>query len=238
MQRIIIIGATSGIGKELAKLYTKDGNKVGVSGRRRQLLNELQQQYPDQIVTECFDVTGTDNITHLESLINKLGGLDVLIYSSGYGDVNKSLDWKTEQSTTQTNVNGFIEIAVYTFNYFVKQGRGQMAAISSIAAVRGNSMAPAYSASKAFMSSYMEGLSVKARKMKLDIHLTDIQPGFVNTKMAKSEMLFWVSSVEKAAKQMYRAIQKKRRKVYITKRWFIIAWLLKWLPYPIFKRIA
>jgi short-subunit dehydrogenase len=244
MQRVIIIGATSGIGKELAKLYTQHGNRVGITGRRQELLDTLQHEFPEQISTECFDVTGPYNIPHLESLINKLGGLDVLIYSSGFGDASKTLDWEIEKRTTLTNVNGFVEIVAYAFNYFVNQGHGQIAGISSIASIRGNSAAPAYSASKAYMSTYLEGLNVKAKKIrnasgiKPDIAITDIQPGFVDTKLAKSKMLFWVAPVEKAAKQIYRAIMEKRRRVYITRRWAIIAWLVRGLPYFIYKRFA
>src|SRR5215510_7572084 len=166
MRRIIIIGATSGIGLELAKLLIKHGDKVGVTGRRRHLLDDLQKQFPSQVETKCFDVMGTDNIIHLESLIEKMNGLDLLIYSSGYGDVSDALDWGIDKQTTLTNVNGFVEIVNHTFNYFVKQGSGQIAAISSIAAVRENSQAPAYSASKAYVSMYMAGLYLKARRIK------------------------------------------------------------------------
>lgn len=243
MQKIIIIGATSGIGRELAKLYIQEGNRVGVSGRRAHLLEELQQEFPLPVVTECFDVTGEHNISHLESLISKLGGLDILVYNSGFGEVSETLDWAIDKLTTQTNVNGFIEIVNYAFNYFVQQGSGQIAATSSIAAVTPNSLAPAYSASKAFMSTYMAGLYLKSIRLKkkdprISIAITDIQPGFVNTKMAKGKILFWQAPVEKASRQIFDAIKRKKRKVYITRRWIIVAWILKWLPYQIIKRMA
>ncbi len=243
MQKIIIIGATSGIGLELAKLYIQNGDRVGASGRRGELLDALHRQFPSRVETECFDVMKSENIAHLESLIKKLGGLDVLIYNSGYGNVSESLDWVIDKQTTLTNVNGFVEIVNYTFNYFVKQGWGQMAAISSIASVRENSQAPAYSASKAYLSMYMAGLYLKALRLKkkdptVNINVTDIQPGFVNTKMAKGKGRFWEAPVEKAAKQIFNAIQKKKRKVYITRRWAIIALALKWLPHFILKRFA
>ncbi len=243
MQKVIIIGATSGIGFELAKLYIQNGNLVGATGRRSELLYKLQELFPAQVITECFDVMGSENIAHLESLIEKSGGLDVLIYNSGYGDISETLDWKLDRQTTQTNVNGFVEIVNYAFNYFVRQGWGQIAATSSIASVRGNSQAPAYSASKAYMSTYMEGLHLKALRIKrkdpkINISITDIQPGFINTKTAKGRGQFWEAPVEKAARQIFNAIQKKKRKVYITHRWAIIAWILKWLPYSILKRFA
>jgi short-subunit dehydrogenase len=243
MQKVIIIGATSGIGFELAKLYAQNGDMVGATGRRNELLQKLKELFPGQVIIECFDVMGNENISHLESLIKGLEGMDLLIYNSGYGDISETLDWQMDRQTTQTNVIGFVEIVNYAFNYFANNGEGQIAATSSIASVRGNSQAPAYSASKAYVSIYMEGLHLKASRLKrkdskTNISITDIQPGFINTKMAKGKGRFWEASVEKAARQIFNAIQKKRRKAYITRRWAIIAWILKWLPYPILKRFA
>src|SRR5258706_12540012 len=126
----------------------------------------------------------------------------------------------------------------WAFNFFVKQGYGQLVIISSIAANRGNSSAPAYSASKAFQSVYFEGLAIKAGKLEKRVTITCIEPGFVRSKMAKSDKLFWVVPVDKAARQIIRAIDKKKRKAYISKRWWLIAKLLRWMPYPVLKRFA
>jgi len=166
-----------------------------------------------------------------------------LVYNAGYGEVSETLDWGIDKQTTLTNVNGFVEIANFTFNYFVKLGSGQIAATSSIAAIRENSQAPAYSASKAYMSMYMAGLHLKARRMKkkdrkISIVITDVQPGFVNTKMAKGKGRFWEASSKKAASQIFNAIRRRKRKVYITRRWALIAWLLKWMPHFILKWFA
>ena len=171
-------------------------------------------------------------------MIQKLGGLDILIYSSGIGEASKELDWATDEKTTKTNVAGFVETANWAFNYFSKQGSGTMAVLSSVAANRGNSWAPAYSASKAFQSNYFEALSIKAKRMKKDIHFTCVEPGFVNTKMAKGTKLFWVVPVEKAARQIIDAIEKKKRKVYVSKRWWLIAKLMRNAPFWIYKRIG
>jgi short-subunit dehydrogenase len=237
-RKIIIIGSTSGIGLQLAKLYLQNGDEVGATGRRNELLQKFQNEFPQQVKTECFDVMEKENLPHLESLVEKLGGMDLLIYNAGFGDVSISLDWEIDRITTLTNVNGFVEIVNWAFNFFVKQGHGHIAATSSIAAIRGNSAAPAYSASKAFMSTYLEGLYIKAGKLKKNIYVTDIQPGFIKTKMAKGKGQFWVASVEKAAKQIYTGIERKRRKLYVTKRWRLIAWALKWMPHAILRKFA
>src|SRR6185436_15433283 len=118
------------------------------------LLDQFQLDYPERIYVSNFDVRGEENIAALTSLIDKMGGMDLLIYNSGFGDPSKTLDWELDKVTYETNVKGFIEIANFAFNYFVKQGHGHFAATSSIASIRGNSWAPAYSASKAFQSVY------------------------------------------------------------------------------------
>jgi short-subunit dehydrogenase len=237
-QKIIIIGATSGIGRKMAEVYIEKGHKVGISGRRLELLQEIKQQFPSQVEYECFDITGNSNISQLDNLINKLGGLNILIICAGTGEPSKELNWEIDKITVATNVSGFVEIANRAFNFFVNQGYGQLVTISSIAANRGSSWAPAYNASKAFQSNYFEGLAIKAKRLNSDVTVTCVEPGFVKTKMAKSDKVFWMVPVDKAAKQIIRAIEKKRRKVYISNRWWIIAKLMRWMPYRIYKRFG
>ena len=238
IKKIIIIGATSGIGRKMAELYSAAGNIVGITGRRKELLDEIENMFPGKIKTECFDVTGNENIERLKALIQKLGGLDILVYSSGFGDLSKQMDWEIDKPTVDTNVYGFIQITNWAFNYFTRQEYGSMAVISSIAANRGNSWAPAYSASKAFQSNYFEALAIKAKKMKKDIGIICIEPGFVNTNMAKGYKKFWVVPLEKAARQIIAGIEKKRQKVYVSKRWWLVARLMRLTPFWLYKKIG
>jgi len=238
-KKIIIVGATSGIGRRMAELYAAKGWRVGITGRRQGLLNELQQQHPEQLAIAGFDITGNENIAHLETLVKKMGGLDLLVISAGTGESSVDLQWKIDKTIVDTNVNGFVEIANWGFNYFAKQGYGQLAAISSVQANRGSSYSPAYAASKSFKSIYLEGLAIKARRLKKNITVTCIEPGFVNTKLANGgDKMFWVVPVDKAARQIIRAIEKKKRKVYISRRWRIVAKLMKWAPYWLYKRFG
>ena len=238
MKRIIIIGASSGIGKELAALYAAEGQLVGITARRAELLHEIKDLHPSNIFTACFDVTAGGSLQHLESLISEIGGLDILLYNAGFGDPSEEIREEVEMATTNTNVVGFVRIISFAFNYFVKQGHGQIALTSSVAALRGNSWAPAYSASKAFMSNYAEGLSIKARKLSKDVVVTDIKPGFIKTKMAKGKGQFWVASQRKASLQIKQAIDRKKRIAYITRRWWFVAQILKVLPFPLYRRMA
>jgi short-subunit dehydrogenase len=239
MKKAIIIGATSGIGKGLAELFAANNYKVGITGRRKELLLELKDENPDAYLTKVLDVTNTRAaIQQLEELIDELGGLDLLVISSGIGEINEALDFEIENKTIDTNIVGFTCIADWTFNYFEKQQSGHLVVISSIGGIRGNHQAPAYNASKAYQINYTEGLRQKAAKLKMPIYITDIRPGLVDTKMAKGEGLFWVMPLEKAVNQIYKAIIRKKKVVYVTKRWHLIAMILKIAPRWIYDRFS
>jgi short-subunit dehydrogenase len=238
MKKAIVIGASSGIGKGLAKLLAANGYVVGITGRRADLLNKIKNENTDKYCIKSFDITKTEIIPQqLEELVNELGGIDLLVICSGTGDINKTLDFSIEKRTIDTNVLGFTAVADWTYNYFEKKKTGHIVAISSIAGLRGNRYAPSYNASKSYQINYLEGLRQKACKSEYSIIITDIRPGFVDTEMAQGNRLFWVSTVEKATKQIYRAIQRKRKVVYITKRWIIIALFLKLLPDWIYNKL-
>jgi short-subunit dehydrogenase len=238
MKKAIVVGASSGIGQQLAVLLAANDYKVGITGRRDQLLLNLQATNPEQFVVSVFDVTDIATVPlQLKQLTDELGGLDLLVLSSGTGKINPTLDTAVEQEINALNVAGFTAVANWTFNLFQKQGFGHFAAITSIAGIRGSRQAPAYFASKAYQINCLEGLRQKAKNTKLPIYVTDIRPGFVDTAMAAGENLFWVAPVEKASLQIYKAIENKRDVVYITQRWRIIAFLFWILPKAIHKKL-
>jgi len=238
MKKAIIVGASSGMGRSLAKLMVENDYLVGITGRRTELLREIKAERPESYKIKTFDITQTQTIIQqLEELTHELGGLDILIICSGTGDLNEKLVFELEKKTIDTNISGFTAIADWTFNYFVAQKQGHFVAISSIAGLLGNSVAPAYSASKAYQINYLEGLRIKAAKSALPLFITDIRPGFVNTPMAKGQGVFWMASADKAALQIFKAIQKKRKVAYITKRWVLIALLFKSLPVRLLEKL-
>jgi len=238
MKKAIVIGASSGIGQGLAKLLVEDGYLVGITGRRTELLEQLQLTAPDRYFTKTFDLTNTNlAVEKLEELTSELAGLDLLILSSGTGNLNPELDFDIDKSTIDTNVTGWTCIANWAFTYFEKQHHGHLVTISSIGGLRGSRQSTSYNASKAYQINYIEGLRQKATKLKEPIYVTDIRPGLINTEMAKGEGLFWVMPVEKAVRQMYRAIKRKKKVAYITKRWGLIAHILKRIPKPVYDRM-
>ncbi len=228
-QRVIIVGATSGIGKACARLLAGKGVKIGITGRRKHLLEELSSEFPDSMIPSAFDATSPDALIHLQELVQKLGGLDLLLFSSGWGQETHVLDETVELKTIALNVTAFTTIIGWAFRYFAEHG-GHIAAISSIAGLRGSRYAPSYGASKAYQINYLEGLWCKAKKEHLPVCVTDIRPGFVDTAMAQGDKVFWSAPPEKAADQILHALRRTRKYVYITKRWSCIAWLVSRLP--------
>lgn len=235
---IIIIGATSGIGKALFENYVTKGNIVAIIGRRTNLLEQLKEEHPSNTIIAKADVTNQLEIGQaIESLLHKLGHIDMAIVCSGVGEINPLLDYSVEKPTIETNVMGWTFVIDMLYNIFEYQKQGHLIAITSVGGLRGEPMSPAYSASKAYQINYMEALRKKAFKDNGNILVTDIRPGLVDTAMAKGDGLFWVMPVEKVARQIYSAIREKKSKAYVTKRWHILASIIKILPYWIYKRM-
>ena len=170
VKRIIIIGATSGIGYEVAKIYWKRGYQLGLAGRRVDRLEEFRKQDPEHIRIKQLDVTAEDAADRLDELIRDLGGMDIFLLSSGIGNQNKYLDTSIEQATIQTNVTGFTRMVLAAYRYFSSQGGGHISVISSIAGTKGLGVAPSYSATKRYQNIYIDALAQLSRMEKYYIY--------------------------------------------------------------------
>lgn len=238
MQTAIVFGATSGIGRSLTEKLIEDGYKVAITGRRLEKLQELQQEYPKNILVKQNDIQQVDEVEKIfDEIVEEFGHVDIVIQSSGVGFINPKFVWEKEDQTIQTNVTGVTKLYTLAYNLFKKQGFGHLVGITSIASIRGNRSAPVYFASKAYQKSYLEGLYIKTKSIKTkQVFITDIRPGFVDTAMALGDGIFWMASLEKATKQIYTAIKKKKRVAYISKRWVLIAFVLKIAPAWLLKK--
>jgi len=237
MKKAIIVGASSGIGEQLAIRLANNGYKVGITARREKNLEELKSSKPESFVVKAFDCSADNNTEKLNELVGELGGLDLLVMCSGIGDMNRHLELEIEQRTNRLNVIAFTEIATWSYKFFQKQGSGHFVNISSMAGIRGSKRSPSYNASKAYQISYLEGLRQKAASTSKPIFVTDIRPGFVKTDILKGKGLFWVATKEKAGKQIIDAIRNKKEVAYITKRWAILAVALSIMPSWIYNKI-
>lgn len=236
-KRIIIIGATSGIGRKVAEVYITQGWKVGVAGRRAEELEALRKQAPDQVFTQVIDVTQPDSPEHLQALIKQVGGMDVFLLSSGIGKQNHDLEPEAELKTAATNVEGFIRMVTTAYHFFVRQGYGHLAAISSIAGTKGLGAAAAYSATKRFQNTYLDAMDQLARMNKLDITFTDIRPGFVATPLLKDDRYPLLMDVTDVAEEIVQAIEKKKRIAIIDWKYRILVFFWRMIPHWLWVRL-
>ncbi|MBT8269443.1 MAG: SDR family NAD(P)-dependent oxidoreductase [Flavobacteriaceae bacterium] len=239
MPNAIVFGATSGIGRSLSDYLIQDNYRIAISGRRIELLEEVRDKRPDQVIVHQLDVQDLDQCRQVfESAVGKLGEIDLIIHCSGIGYENPQLDWSLEADTVKTNVLAATLIYDLAFNLFRKQEKGHLVSVSSIASLRGNRHSPAYFASKAYQVNYLESLYFKSKEVKGGkIFITDIRPGYIDTRMALGDDKFWMSSLEKASRQIYKVIKRKKRRAYITRRWLLISWVLKIVPSWLIKKV-
>lgn len=231
-KRAVIIGATSGIGRALAIELHRRGYIVGLTGRRINRLDELKAQLGDRIHTCYMDVTKPkESIGQLQDLISEMDGMDIIVLNAGVSNFQGTVTWEKERQVIDVNVRGFAALTNFSFEYFKQQGHGHLIGISSIASLFGYGLAAAYNASKAFVNIYLQGYRQRARNSKTNISVTNVLPGFIKSEMTEGKKgMFWVAETDTAAYQLANAIQKKRNYVYLTKRWRLIAWLIKLLP--------
>ena len=229
-KKAIIVGSGSGIGRALAKKLSREGYAVALTGRSLEKLQELQKELPGESLVRQIDVRDTREAIHsLRNLIMALHDLDLMIINAGVLNHNEKLEWHPEEETIQVNVLGFAAAANVAADYFAQKGAGCIVGISSVASHRGSGRSPAYNASKAFVSNYMEGLRQKFSDTP--IRVIDIRPGFVDTEMVRGRKgLFGLISPERAAEEIFRAIQKGKRIAYVPGGWKIVMWFFTRLP--------
>ena len=238
MKKIIIIGATSGIGREVALLLAKQGYTVGIAGRRTEHLEEIHQLYPAQIKAETLDITHPEAVDALHRLIEKTGGMDIFLQSSGIGHQNYNLSPDIELKTAQTNVEGFIRMVTAAYRYFAAQKYGHIAVISSIAGTKGMGAAPAYSATKRFQNIYIDALEQLASMHHLPIAFTDIRPGFVATDLLNDGKHYpLLMRADRTAAHIITAIHHKRRIAIIDWKYRLLVAVWRLLPRWLWKRM-
>lgn len=241
MKRAIVIGASSGIGREVALQLLRQGWTLGVAARRVELLNDLGCAEVEQI-----DVTADDATERLRQLISRLGGMDLFFYASGIGKQNRELSEETELSTVMTNGLGFTRMIGEAYRYFASRqadadseaGWGHIAAITSIAGTKGLGPAPSYSATKAMQGTYLQALEQQANSRGLRIRFTDIRPGFVDTALLSGDFHYpMMLKPERVARQIVSAINRHRHVCVIDWRYRLLTALWRRIPRFIWRRI-
>lgn len=238
-KRAVIMGATSGIGYEVARLLLSEGWKLGLAGRREENLRKLQSEFPGQVCIKAIDVKDEDAGNALFSLIDELGGMDMYFHSSGIGHQNANLDADIEHNTLETNGTGFTRMVGAAFRYFRDKGKGHIAVISSIAGTKGLGIAPAYSATKRFQNTYIDALEQLASMKKIDIRFTDIRPGFVATNLLNDGKKYpMLMKTDYTARLIVKALNSKKRIAVIDWKYRILVFFWRLIPRCVWKRMS
>lgn len=238
MTRIIIIGASSGMGCEVAKIFLAKGCRLGIAARREDRLLSIKQLAPDRVELQTIDVTSDDATGGLRDLIRRVGGMDIFFYASGIGKQNRTLTPDIELNTVNTNGMGFTRMVGEAYRYFAEQGSGHIAAITSIAGTKGLGPAPSYSATKAMQNVYLQALEQQANARGLKIHFTDIRPGFVDTDLLAGDFRYpMMLKPDRVARKIVSAIEHHCHVVVIDWKYAILTALWRRLPRSLWRHL-
>ncbi|QLG48212.1 SDR family NAD(P)-dependent oxidoreductase [Natrinema halophilum] len=238
----IIVGASSGIGAALSRRLADDGYEIGLVARRTERMRQIGSELPTKSYVATIDVTDTEDAREgFFELADAMSSVDVVVISSGVAHVNRDLEWELERETIDVNVRGFTAIATAAIQYFeqhpdhASKTDGHLVGISSVAAHFGMGNVQAYNASKAYISTYLEGLRSRQIDRDADVTITTIEPGYVDSDLSLGRL--WECSPETAADQIARAIHKKRTHAYVVRRWRLVAWFLDLVPDGLLRRL-
>jgi short-subunit dehydrogenase len=236
MKQGIIVGASSGIGWELAVQLAAQGYQLGLMARRDGCLNKLADSLPGEHFVQKTDVANAEQaVTELASLIEKMGEVELIVVNSGVGSSERLLDWEVQRQMIDVNVRGFAAMSLTAMNYFVERGAGHLVGVSSAAAHFSGGLTPTYNATKAFASNYLNGLRSRAARSKKPIVVTTVEPGYVDTPMVEGRPM-WLAPLEKSVAQLVKAINNRADHVFITKRWRYVALLLDIMPNALIRK--
>ncbi len=237
MKKAIVVGASSGIGHEVARILIHDGWYVGVVARRESLLKSLRDLAPNRVTSMVCDIKSPDAPSCIEELIKSIGGIDLYFHAAGIGLQNLELESQIELDTVNTNVVGFCRLLDFVFCYMKSNGGGHIAVISSIAGTKGLGPAPSYSASKAFQSTYIQALEQLANGLHLPINFTDIRPGFVDTPLIAGSKFPMKMPVADVAHKIVRGVYHRRHVMVVDNRYRLLVFFWRLIPDWLWRRL-
>jgi len=252
-KKAIIVGASTGIGREVAKVLASHGYELGVCSRKIELLNTLKQELSTPVHVRQLDLKDTGRIHQtLQELVDEMGGLDLIVVNSGIWPESqqgimpkdKQVPFAWQRETIAVNVMGCTAAFNFALNYFLKQNRGHIVGISSTDAVRGAAINPSYCASKSFMAAFLEGWRNKFSQLGIPIDVTEIRPGWIQTTEElqidpeAANYAYWVAPSTVAARDIYSAIVAKKKVAYVPWRWTLIGLLLNITPDWIYNKMG
>jgi short-subunit dehydrogenase len=234
-KRILITGASSGIGYALAHEYAARGLDLVLASRRLEMLESLRQEiaarHPARSVqTIALDVSRCDDVFAI--IANQVGAIDIVVANAGIGSLGRvgHGDFADQRRVIETNVIGAMATCDAAIRLFKQQGRGHLVVISSVAAFRGLPRTSAYGASKAAIATYAE--SVRAETYGSGIQVTTIFPGYIDTPINRhNPNRPFLITAERGAKLIADKIDRGVATAIVPAfPWTLVKWLAGWIP--------
>lgn len=245
MKTAIIIGATSGIGREVARKLAAEGWRVGAAGRRGERLEELQAECgAESVIYEVMDITRPDAVEALDRLLEKTGAPDLFLHVSGVGRQNRQLDETIDVDVMETNCTGLARMLPHILNFvkanpkYTPKNKAHIAVVTSVAGTMGIGVSAAYSASKKMQSTYVSALCQLCRMEEIPAQFSDIRPGFVATDILDPKHHYpLMMTVEEAAGHILKGLKRKRRVILFDWRYRILVAFWRLIPRGLWERL-
>lgn len=238
-KKVVVIGATSDIGQELCKILLSKGHTVVAADDDKDQLVDMQTREGQKLKTTFLEIADSEKArAGFQQIIKDIDGLDICILCNSiapeiddYGLLkDRHIPWSTSRDTIDVNVKGTTALANVALNHFLVKKKGYLAGVSSLDALYGHPGCPCYTASKAFMSNYMEAMRQKCIRLgQKNIHVCDIRWSFVS-QVKDSLGKGWTENPQEAALQMLKAIEERKPVAYIMSRWSFILWAITAVP--------
>ena len=239
MKKVVIMGASSGMGYGVAEALASRGVKIGIAARHTESMKALKDKYPEFVEYAKIDITKPDAVAKLNDLIEELGGMDIYFHVAGIYNENLYLDPETDVKIVDTNCAGFARMIDAAYRYFrVNKKKGQIAAITSVAGTKGIGRLAAYSSSKKFGQWYLDAVEQMSNAERTGISFTDIRPGWVRTPLENPDENYPMNmSVEYVVPKIIKAIVRKYRVAVVDWRWNLFTGVWRSIPNAIWTRM-
>lgn len=242
IRTVLVTGASSGLGHGLAQWFARRDVTVYAAARRLPELEQLAALHPEgRIVPVQLDVADTDTtVSRLRELDAECGGFDAVVANAGVGPLTdgRHLAWQDVAQVIDVNVAGAAATIAAVLPAMVERGRGQVVGISSIAAARGLPKGAAYSASKAFLTTFLEGLRVDLGGTGVGV--TTVSPGFIRTPSTEDapHPMPFIMELDAAADRIGRGIVRGAPTIRFPLPLVLSTGLLARLPRPLYDFVA
>ncbi|MCC7435341.1 MAG: SDR family NAD(P)-dependent oxidoreductase [Methanoregulaceae archaeon] len=236
-RKVIVVGASSGMGRELVRQLAARGDRVAAVARREDKLAELAAEHPQQILPFPHDVTQPESVPELfAEICRQLGGLDVIIYAAGVMPEVGATEYSFEKdrSMIEVNLTGAVAWLNAAADRFQNVGHGTIVGIGSVAGERGRQGQPMYNTTKAALKTYLEAL--RNRLSKRGIRVTTIKPGPTATEMTAHLKQTGMMGAEDAAERILRVMDSGKEK-FLKPSHAIIFAIIRNIPTGVFRRL-